>query len=244
MLNASPLRVAVLCSRRAPGLVHLLTRAERPGVDWNIVCCLTSEDRFAEQAEVERHGVPVIAHPVRRFYAERRPGARLADLHLREDYDVRTVELLQAYRPDVVILAGYLLLLTGPMLRAFDGRIVNVHHSDLALRDAGGGPRYPGLRAVRDAILAGEPDTRSTVHVVTERLDDGPPLLVSRPFPVSDVAAWARAAGEDDVLRRAIWVHQEWMLRAAFGPLLEQMLDMLAGPNQGDTPAAAGETAP
>jgi folate-dependent phosphoribosylglycinamide formyltransferase PurN len=244
MLTPSPLRVAVLCSRRAPGLLHLLTRADGLGIDWNVVCCVTSEERFAEQAEVARHGVPVLAHPVRRFYAERRPEARLADLRLREDYDVRTVELLQAYRPDVVILAGYLLLLTGPMLRAFEGRIVNVHHSDLALRDAGGGPRYPGLRAVRDAILAGEPDTRSTVHLVTERLDDGPLLLQSRRFPVAEVAAWARAAGEDDVLRRAIWVHQEWMLRTAFGPLMEQMLDMLAGSNVVDTPAAAGERMP
>jgi folate-dependent phosphoribosylglycinamide formyltransferase PurN len=243
MLSPSPLRVAVLCSRRAPGLLHLLTRADGLGIDWHIVCCLTSEDRFAEQGEVERHGVPVIAHPVRRFYAAQDPAARLGDLRLRRDYDVRTTELLAPYRPDVVILAGYLLVLTGPMLRAFDGRIVNVHHSDLTRRDADGGPRYPGLRAVRDAILAGEPDTRSTVHLVTERLDDGPPLLQSRPFPVSDVAVWARAAGEDDVLRRAIWVHQEWMLRAAFGPLMERMLDLLAGANA--TPqSVAAETAP
>ena len=74
----------------------------------------------------------------------------------------RTVELLRSHEPDLVILAGYLWLLTQPMLSAFENRIVNVHHADLRLRTASGAVRYPGLRAVRDAILAGEAETRCT----------------------------------------------------------------------------------
>ena len=81
---------------------------------------------------------------------------------------------------------------------------------------------------MRDAILAGEFETRSTLHVVTDHLDDGPSLIRSQAFPVAEAALWARAAGAPDVLRRAIWVHQEWMLRAAFGPLMEAGLDRLA----------------
>ena len=229
MPNRAQLRVAVLCSRRAPGLMHLLTRADRRGIDWDIVCCLTSEETFAEEAHVAWHGIPIVHHPRR---------AR----ELREDYDRDSVQLLAPYRPDVIVLSGYLLLLTRPMLAAFDGRILNVHHADLLLRDAAGGPRYPGLRAVRDAILAGETETRSTLHVVTERLDDGPPLLRSDAFPVSDVAAWAYANGDRELLRSAIWAHQEWMLRSAFGPLMEQALDALseAGRRIRNAPLAPG----
>lgn len=228
-----PLRVAVLCSRRAPGLEHLLTRRSR-ACAWNIVCCLTSEQTFEDLPIATLYDVPVIRHPVHRFYMERDPQARAGDLKIRAEYDVRTTQLLAAFSPDLILLAGYLLLLTEPMLDAFAGRIVNVHHSDLLLRTASGGPRYPGLRAVRDAILAGERETRCTSHTVTKHLDDGPMLLRSRPYPVPDIAVWARRVGEEDVLRKVIWAQQEWMLRTGFGPLMEQSLDVLC---EAETPA-------
>ena len=240
MLTPSALRVAFLCSGRAPGLLHLLAQSPGRGLQWEIVCCLTSEETFAEEPQVAALGVPVVHHPVRRFYAEQLPGARLGDLQAREAYDRRTTELLEPFSPDLIVLGGYLLLLTTPMLTAFEDRIVNVHHADLQLRVASGGPRYPGLRAVRDAILAGEIETRCSAHLVTAGLDDGPALLRSRPFPVAAVAGWARLHGEHDVLRKVIWAHQEWMLRAAFGPLLEQVLDVLSGriPDVAEQPGA------
>jgi len=223
-----PLRVAVLCSRRAPGLAHLLERMRRgQAAGWRLVCCLTSEHTFEDEALAAACELPVIHHPVHRFYMERHPNARFGDMRARADYDRRTAELLTEYQPDVVLLAGYLLVLTAPMLDAFSGRIVNVHHADLTLRDAAGRPRYPGLRAVRDAILAGERETRCTSHLVTEHLDDGPVLLRSGAYRVPDVVQWARRANADDVLRKVIWAHQEWMLRGAFGPLMEESLELL-----------------
>jgi phosphoribosylglycinamide formyltransferase-1 len=228
MLTLDPMRVAVLCSGRAPGLLHLLARASNRVVGWDVVCCVTSEDAFEHEQAVAGWGVPIEHHPVRQFYATFAPEARLSDRAARAAYDAATVRLLQRYRPDLIVLAGYLLVLTAPMLSAYGGRIVNVHHSDLARRDASGGPRYPGLRAVRDAILAGERETRCTSHLVTAQLDGGPILARSEPFPVPDIARWALTAGEHDVLRRVIWAHQEWMLRAAFGPLMEQSLERMA----------------
>jgi len=222
-----PLKVAVLCSRRAPGLLHLLTRAPRRGVTWEIVCCLTSDDTFEEEVRVERRGIAVIHHPVRRFYFGRQRNARIGDLSLREEYDAATRDRLRPYNPDVVLLAGYLLLLTAPMLRAFPERIFNVHHADLLLRAPDGAPLYPGLRAVRDAILAGERETRATAHIVTPRVDAGTPLLRSWAFPVPEIAHWAMAAEAHDVVRSVIWAHQEWMLRASFGPLLARTLDLI-----------------
>jgi folate-dependent phosphoribosylglycinamide formyltransferase PurN len=217
-----------LCSGRAPGLLHVLQRAEEHCRTWSIVCCLTSEESFECENDLARQRVPIIHHSIHRFYAEHAPGVRISNREVRRAFDARTVALLNAHGPDCVILAGYLWLLTGPMLSSFADRIVNVHHSDLLLRTPSGSPRYPGLRAVRDAILAGERETRSTAHLVTDRLDEGPILARSAAFPVPEVAVWARLHGEDDVLRRVIWAHQEWMLRAAFGPLMERAIERLA----------------
>jgi phosphoribosylglycinamide formyltransferase 1 len=213
-----PLRVGVLCSRRAPGLIHLLDHDPRRGSAYDVACCITSDDTFVDHTRVERRGVACIAHPFAPFRQAR--AAALQDMNVRAEYDAETVGILTRHGVDVVLLAGYLLILTAPMLDAFDDRIVNVHHSDLLDRTPTGRVRYPGLRAVRDAIRAGEIETRATAHIVTERLDDGPVLMRSSAYPVPPVAAWAREREEWDVLRAVAWAHQEWMLRDAWGPLL------------------------
>jgi folate-dependent phosphoribosylglycinamide formyltransferase PurN len=218
-----PLRVAVLCSFRSPGIVHLLQHDPRHGIAYRIVCAVTSEERFAEQAQVEAADVPVLVHSMAAFAAAR--GVSRGDRGARADYDRQTVALLAPYRPDVVVLDGYLLMLTAPMLTEYRGRIINLHHSDLEQR-RDGLVRYPGLRAVRDAILAGERETRVSAHLVTATLDDGPVLLRSWAFPVPEVVRWARAAGAQDVLKSAVWAHQEWMLREAWGPMLAGALEM------------------
>lgn len=219
-----PLRVGVLCSHRAPGLLHLLDHDCRRGTAYQIVCCITSDTSFAEQARVERRGVPCLAHP----FAQHRQArdAAFRDMTVRAEYDAATAGILRHYRVDVVVLAGYLLILTAPMLEAFDGRIINVHHSDLLRRTPEGRARYPGLRAVRDAIRAGEKETRATAHVVTAQLDEGPVLVQSSAYPVPPVAAWAREREDWDVFKSVVWAHQEWMLRDAWGPLLAGALEM------------------
>jgi folate-dependent phosphoribosylglycinamide formyltransferase PurN len=221
-----PINVGVLCSRRAPGLVELLDHDPRRGSEYALVCCITSEETFAERERVERRRVPCVAHPFATFRRER--GARLADMGARADYDAATVAILKQFAADVVLLDGYLLILTAPLLDAFDGRVINVHHSDLLQRNGDGTVRYPGLRAVRDAFLAGETETRATAHLVTERLDDGPVLARSPAFPVPPVAAWAREREAWDVLKASAWAHQEWMLREAWAPLMANALALTA----------------
>ena len=221
-----PLKVAVLCSGRAPGLLHLLNRDSRRGAEYEIVCCVTSHDTFAEEVRVERRGIPCIPHPISVFCRER--GAPVGDLAVRADYDRATLSLLAPYHPDILLLDGYLLLLTQPVLDAFDSRIVNVHHSDLLQRTAEGAVRYPGLRAVREALLAGETETRATAHIVTERLDDGPVLLRSWSFAVPPVVEWARTHDAHDVLRASAWAHQQWMLREAWGPMMARVIEVAA----------------
>ncbi|HET8647729.1 MAG TPA: formyltransferase family protein [Vicinamibacteria bacterium] len=222
MLNrSSRLRVALLCSRRAAGLDSLLADPAR-GRAYDLVACLTTEDAFAQHALLQAHGVPCLRQPIHPFYRWQR--APLSDLGLRRDFDAGSLRLLEPHAPDLLVLASYLYVLTGPVLEAFPARIVNVHHSDLSRRGRG----YPGLRAVRDAILAGEEETRATAHVVTDQLDAGPLLLRSWPFPVASLARQALAWGALDVVKTYASAHEEWMLRTAFGPLLAGAIALYA----------------
>jgi len=223
-----PLRVAVLASRRAPGLSDLLALRD---ASFEIVCVLSSEEDFADAALPRASGVPLLSHPIGRFYRWQK--ADLRDLRQRRYYDRATERLLARYRPDLVLLSGYLYIVTRPLLDAHPGRLVNVHGSDLARRTPEGRVLYPGLRAVRDAIRAGETETRATAHVVTEALDDGPILLRSPAFPVAPVAAALRAAVADHALNAYAYAHQEWMLLAAWGPLLAGAVRLFAQEREG-----------
>lgn len=204
----------------------MLNRDRNRGRLYNFVCCVTSQPTFAEEVRVERRGIPIAPHPIHGFYQVH--GTPLSDLETRREYDARLARKLAPFRPDLVLLTGYLYLLTEPMLDAFPRRIVNVHHADLLARDGDGAPKYPGLHAVRDAMLAGEHETRVCSHLVTATLDAGPLLVRSWPFPVPEVARWATLRQASDILRAIAYAQTEWMLRAAWGPVIARTLERVA----------------
>ena len=133
--------------------------------------------------------------------------------YAREPYDAATATVLRACGADTVLLLGYLYVLTDPMLRAFPNRILNVHDSDLSICRTDGRRLYRGLRSTRDAILSGESVTRSTVHLVTPTVDDGPIVLRSDPYPVALDAMAAAARGDIASVRRYAWLQREAMMR-------------------------------
>ncbi len=156
-------------------------------------------------------------HPIRSFYA----GRPLSDLALRREYDRGTVELLErlAARPRPALE----LSLPPDGARCSRPSPTGSSTSTAAIwraRGPTGRPLYTGLTAVRDAIRAGEPQTRATAHIVTERLDEGPILLRSRPFPVAPLVADLRRRGLAHAVNAYAFAHQEWMLETAWGPLL------------------------
>jgi folate-dependent phosphoribosylglycinamide formyltransferase PurN len=220
-----PLRVAILSSRRAHGLRELLADPHR-GSLYELVGALTSEEEFADEADLENAGVPVIHHPIRPFYRDR--GEPVTNLAARRDYDLQTVDLLRVVKPELLLLSNYLYVLTAPMLHALPDRIVNVHGSDLTEIHSSGLPRYMGLTAVSDAIFAGERETRATAHWVTDEVDRGTPILRSRPFPVSPLAQSARAHGDLRMLKAYAFAHQGWMFQEAWGPLLRGVTRLVA----------------
>ena len=90
----------------------------------------------------------------------------------REERDLVMATWLEEHGVELVVLAGYMHLLTPPFLRRFPGRIVNVHPSLL--------PAFPGAHAIDDALAAGVAETGVTVHYVDEGLDTGPVIAQER----------------------------------------------------------------
>jgi phosphoribosylglycinamide formyltransferase-1 len=100
----------------------------------------------------------------------------LLDCHAtREERDLVMATWLEDHGVELVVLAGYMHLLTQPFLDRFPERIVNVHPSLL--------PAFPGMRAIDEALAAGVDTTGVTVHLVDEGVDGGP-VLRQEPVPV------------------------------------------------------------
>jgi len=91
--------------------------------------------------------------------------------------DAAMADWVEARRADLVVLAGYMQLLTEPFVTRFRGRVVNIHPALL--------PSFPGLDAIGQALAAGAQETGVTVHFVDEGIDTGPTILQRRvPVPV------------------------------------------------------------
>lgn len=130
-------------------------------------------------------GLPVAAVASNRRDARALDRARMAgiptatfslDCHeTREERDLVMATWLEEHEVELVVLAGYMHLLTMPFLDRFANRIVNVHPSLL--------PAFPGAHAIDDALAAGVETTGVTVHYVDEGLDTGE-IVVQEEIPV------------------------------------------------------------
>ena len=94
------------------------------------------------------------------------------DYASREAFDQALVDCLAQYPVDLVILAGFMRILTPVFIQPFAGRLMNIHPSLL--------PRYPGLNTHQRALDAGDEEAGVTVHFVTPELDGGPPVLQAK----------------------------------------------------------------
>jgi phosphoribosylglycinamide formyltransferase-1 len=127
----------------------------------------------------------------------------------REAFDAALAELLDEYRPDLLVLAGYMRILTADFVAHFSDRMLNLHPSLL--------PHYPGLHTHQRVLAAGDKQHGSTVHFVTEQLDAGPAVIQYRlPVGPSDTEASLSARvqqGEHIILPQAV----NWFLTGRLG---------------------------
>lgn len=148
-------RIAVLASGRGSNLQALIDAEGRGDLGGSVVLVVTNVP-----------GAPALDR------------ARLAGIETalldhrgrpREQYDQDLAALLGAHRIDFVCLAGFMRILSPVFIRAFSGRILNIHPSLL--------PAFPGKNAQRQALEHGVRLSGATVHLVDEGLDSGPILL-------------------------------------------------------------------
>jgi phosphoribosylglycinamide formyltransferase-1 len=101
--------------------------------------------------------------------------------------DAALADWVDSHHPDLIVLAGYMQLLSEPFVVRFRNRVVNIHPALL--------PRFPGLDAIGQALAAGVEETGVTVHFVDEGVDTGPPILQRRvPVPPGGDRAQLEAA--------------------------------------------------
>jgi phosphoribosylglycinamide formyltransferase-1 len=160
--NQGPLRVAVLASGNGSNLqaiidtLHGKGAVEVVGVGGNKPGCRAFER--AAGAGIATRG----------FAAGEYGGDRVAR-------DVAMADWLDAIDADLVVLAGYMQVLSAEFVRRFANRIINVHPALL--------PAFPGLHAIEQAVEAGVGTTGVTVHFVDEGVDTGP-VIAQREVPV------------------------------------------------------------
>ncbi|OZI14746.1 phosphoribosylglycinamide formyltransferase [Sodalis-like symbiont of Philaenus spumarius] len=95
-----------------------------------------------------------------------------ANFASREKYDRALAALIDRYPPAVIVLAGFMRILTSAFVERYAGRVLNVHPSLL--------PLYPGLHTHRQALANGDVEHGTSVHFVTDELDSGPVILQAR----------------------------------------------------------------
>jgi phosphoribosylglycinamide formyltransferase-1 len=192
------LRVGVLGSGRGSNLQALLDAAARPGYPARVVVVVSDKERAQALERARAHGVAAVWLNPKDF------GDRAA-------YDAALGRLLAEHRVGLVCLAGFMRILTPELVRAFAGRVLNIHPSLL--------PAFPGLHAQRQALDYGVKVAGATVHFVDEGVDTGPiALQASVPVQPDDTEESLSArilAVEHRIYPEAVRLFAEGRLRLA-----------------------------
>jgi phosphoribosylglycinamide formyltransferase-1 len=157
-------RLVVLVSGTGTNLQALLGACADPSYGAAVVAVAADRTGIEGLARAERAGIPTFAHPV-------------ADHPTRADWDAALAASCAAYRPDLVISAGFMKLVGAGFLAVFGGRFINTHPALL--------PAFPGMHAVRDALAYGVKVTGCTVFMVDAGTDSGP-VIAQVAVPVAD----------------------------------------------------------
>jgi phosphoribosylglycinamide formyltransferase-1 len=153
------LRVVVLVSGRGSNLQAIAARADAGELPIRIEAVVSDRADAGALDWARDRGIPVAVLSPRDF----------AD---REAYGRALGDLVEGYAPQLVVLAGFMRILSDEFVLRFSGRMLNIHPSLL--------PRYPGLHTHRRALEAGDPEHGASVHFVTPELDGGPVVLQAR----------------------------------------------------------------
>lgn len=152
--------VVVLISGRGSNMRTLVERSSDPQMGYRVAAVLSDRPDAVGLAVATGLGVPARALPA--------PG-RGAGAAARIAYDAELAAAIGEYTPSLLVLAGFMRILSPPFVARFAGCALNIHPSLL--------PKYPGLDTHRRVLGARDADHGATVHFVTPELDGGPPVI-------------------------------------------------------------------
>jgi phosphoribosylglycinamide formyltransferase-1 len=156
------LKVGVLVSGSGTNLQAMIDQIEAATLAARVVCVISNKaDAFALE-RARRHGIPAL-HLDHRLFSGR------------EAYDAALVAALREHGAELVVLAGFMRIVTPVLLEAFPQAVMNIHPALL--------PAFPGLHAQRQALEHGAKVTGCTVHFVDSGTDTGP-IILQAPVPI------------------------------------------------------------
>ncbi len=162
-MNANP-AIAVLVSGSGSNLQAIIDASERGDIPCRVGIVISNKADAYGLVRAEKHGIPteVVSHK---------------DFGTREEFDARLAEIIRRSGAELVCLAGFMRVLTPVFVRAFPGRILNIHPALL--------PSFPGTHGPRQALEYGVKFSGCTVHFLDEGVDTGP-IIVQAVVPVYD----------------------------------------------------------
>jgi phosphoribosylglycinamide formyltransferase 1 len=169
-LNSPPPRrpIVILISGRGGNMRALIEHSRNPGAPYAVSKVFSDQPDAAGLDLARSLGVPAQAlSPAAPAGVPTR-----TDAPARAAYDATLAAAVKECSPSLVVLAGFMRILSPPFVAEFAGRMLNIHPSLL--------PKYPGLHTHRRALQAHDPEHGATVHFVTEKLDGGPPVIQAR----------------------------------------------------------------
>ena len=156
---SSPLRLAVLISGGGSGMRALLDRESSMASPCFITSVVISDRKGTGGLSIaNEYGIAAEAVPLDDVVED-------SQLSRRRAHEVALQTVLERYEVEVIILSGYMRILTSDFLKSWSGKVLNIHPSLL--------PRHPGAHAHRDVIASGDSVTGCTVHFVDDGVDTG-----------------------------------------------------------------------
>lgn len=197
---AKTVRAGVLASGRGSNLQAIIDAIEAGQVDAKIVLVLSNKKDAVALERARTHGLTDV-------FLDPKPFAGQADS--REAYDRAVLDVLRKHDVELVLLAGYMKIVTPVLVKAYENRMMNIHPSLL--------PSFPGLDVQKKALEHGAKLSGCTVHFVTEGVDEGP-IIIQAAVPIlegdtSETLAARILVEEHKIYPKAVQLYAEGRLK-------------------------------
>ena len=158
-------KIVVLVSGNGSNLQAIIDACESGQIKANIAAVFSNQESAYGLERARQHGIAAHAISAQDFLTPQNQPDRQA-------FDSQLMKQIDDYQPDLVILAGYMRILSANFVEHYLGKMLNIHPSLL--------PKYSGLHTHQRAIEAGDKEHGTSVHFVTEELDGGPVILQAK----------------------------------------------------------------